>query len=141
MVFRCAVLLVDKSTSPFRTSISYQLLLCFAQLQNQRIKTFQPMFLHISGSYLSPHEFQYLFLIPTDTELQLLLSDMPAWGAWTVEQWFLKKTPSPILGLEFKLGTSNSRTFPGRQLVEICAPRKLNIFLGPANNIYTQTTE
>ena len=105
MVFRCAVLLVDKSTSPFRTSISYQLLLCFAQLQNQRIKIIQPLFLHISGSYLSPHEFQYLFLIPTDTELQLLLSDMPAWGAWTVEQWFLKKTPNPKLGLKYKLGT------------------------------------
>ena len=89
-------------------------MLYFAQLQNQRIKTFQPMFLHISGPYLSPHEFQYLFLTPTDTELQLLLSDMPARGVWTVEQWFLKKTPTPKLGLEFKLGTSNSRTFPGR---------------------------
>ena len=97
MVFGCG----------FGTSISYQLLLCFAQLQNQWINTFQPMFLRISGSYLSPHDFLYLFLIPTDTELELLLSDMPARGAWTVEQWFIKKSTSPKLILKGTLWWSD----------------------------------
>ena len=79
MVFVCSVLIVNRLlTPPFRTSISYQLLSCFAQLQNHRIHEFTSIDLVISGSYLGPHWLQYLFLIPTGIEKQFLLSDMPA---------------------------------------------------------------
>jgi len=70
MVFLYAMLLDNILTSPFRTSISYQLMLCFSQLQNQMIHEFSTIDLLFSWSYLCPHGLQYLFLIPTVIEKQ-----------------------------------------------------------------------
>ena len=52
-------------------------LFCCALLQNQRIEALNPS-LNIYEPYLGLYGLQYPFLIPTDVDKQLLLSDLPS---------------------------------------------------------------
>ena len=45
---------IEKLTSPFRTSIGYQLLFCFILSQNQRINAFEPFFGYLWAIFRSP---------------------------------------------------------------------------------------